>query len=180
MLGVVVLIVAIIALRNPKNNGTAAGSATGTSTGSPVGSQSAGPTSHSGSTSPSKHPGTSHASTSTSSSVTSSGSSSPSSSSAVGSEPLVVLNQGLLTGTAAAAAQRFQQAGWKVTSTNENYVNDVVTTTAYYDPGVSGAKAAAEALQKQFPTIHRVAERFANLAPQAPVVVVLTSDYSPN
>jgi hypothetical protein len=127
--------------------------------------------SSSASTSPSTHPST-KASTAPSSST--------SAAAGVGSQPLVVLNQGLLAGTAEAAARRFEAVGWKVTSTNENYVNDVVTTTAYYDPNVSGAQSAADALQRQFPTIHRVTARFDNLEPDAPVVVVLTSDYSPN
>ena len=90
-----------------------------------------------------------------------------------------MLNQGLLDGTAGAAGRRFEAVGWRVSSVNENYVNDVVTTTAYYDPGVAGARAAARALADQFPTIHRVAARFSNLV-AGPVVVVLTDDYSPD
>ena len=45
------------------------------------------------------------------------------------------------------------------------------------DPSVTGAQAAAEALQSQFPAIKRVKERFGGL-PGGPIVVVLTSDYS--
>ena len=59
----------------------------------------------------------------------------------------------------------------------EGYQNDVITTTAYYDPAVPGAQKAAQALARQYPTIHRVAEKFPEL-PAGPVVVVLTTDYS--
>jgi hypothetical protein len=177
-LGLVVLVVAILALRNPKHSSTAAGSQTGTMAGSPSGSA---PTS----ASTSRPRSSAHSSTSShtstaptrSTSKTRSTSSSSSPSGPIGSEPLVVLNQSGTAGLADQAAERFRQDGWKITSTDDNYVNDVITTTAYYDPSVSGSQAAAQALQQQFPTIHRVAERFSNLTP-GPVVVVLTTDYS--
>jgi len=63
-----------------------------------------------------------------------------------------------------------------VTSTG-NLVNDIVSTCAYFDPADPGAEAAARALQAQFPTIKRVAPKFAQL-PAGPIVVVLTRDYS--
>ena len=96
--------------------------------------------------------------------------------------PLVVLNNSTTAGLAAQAAHRFEAGGWRVTSFG-NYQNDISSTCAYYDPNVSGAKAAAQALQAQYPTIKRVAPRFtpdagAEPLPSAPVVVVLTGDYS--
>ena len=90
--------------------------------------------------------------------------------------PLIVLNNTTITGLARQAAQRFEQGGWTVTR-YANYQNDIVSTCAYYDPADAGAKAAAEALQRQYPTIKRVKQRFAEL-PNGPVVVVLTPDYS--
>jgi hypothetical protein len=57
-----------------------------------------------------------------------------------------------------------------------NLTNDIISTCAYYDPDVSGAKAAAQALRTQFPVIQRVQPKFAEL-PSGPVVVVLTPDY---
>lgn len=82
------------------------------------------------------------------------------------------------------AAQRFQGGGWSVTSYDEHYQNVIASTVAYYDPATHGAKRAANALQRQFPEIKRVAPRFApapggDPLPAGPVVVVLTSDYTP-
>jgi hypothetical protein len=96
--------------------------------------------------------------------------------------PLVVLNDTTTSGLAARAARRFQAAGWTVTRF-DNYQNDIVSTCAYYDPTSPGAEAAAQALQRQFPTIKRVEPRFApdpgaQPLPPGPVVVVLTPDYS--
>ncbi|HZC72934.1 MAG TPA: LytR C-terminal domain-containing protein [Jatrophihabitans sp.] len=96
--------------------------------------------------------------------------------------PLIVLNNTTTTGLAAQAAQRFEGGGWTVTSVS-NYQNSILSTCAYYDPAVTGAKAAATALQRQYPTIKRVAPRFApdpgaEPLPAGPIVVVLTPDYS--
>jgi hypothetical protein len=89
--------------------------------------------------------------------------------------PLIVLNN--TSGTSASvAAQRFEQGGWTVTDTS-TFSGSILSTAAYYDPGVAGAQAAAEQLQQQFPAIKRVKARFDGL-PAGPVVVVLTSDYS--
>jgi hypothetical protein len=152
VLGVAVLVVAFVALRNPHHGATAAGTDTHHSTPQP---------------SPSVLP----SSTPVSSTGTSSGPPA-----AVGSKPLIVLNQTATPDLAAQAGRRFTRAGWQVSSTQEGYQNDVITTTAYYDPNIAGAKRAALALQRQFATIHRVAERFPEL-PAGPVVVVLTTDY---
>jgi hypothetical protein len=96
--------------------------------------------------------------------------------------PLVVLNDSSTIGLAAQAAQRFESGGWRVTSFG-NYQNNIASTCAYYDPTNSAAKAAAQALQAQYPVIKRVQPRFtpdagAQPLPSAPVVVVLTSDYT--
>jgi hypothetical protein len=157
---VAVLIVAILALRNPKQASTAAGTPTRTVTSlaSPSSSKSAS-TSHS--TAPSSP----------------SGSTSRSSASAIGSKPLIILNQTKTGNLARDAASRFEGGGWNVTTYDENYSNDVISTTAYYDPGVKGSKTAALALQRQYSTIKRVLARFSQL-PAGPIVVVLTADYS--
>jgi LytR cell envelope-related transcriptional attenuator len=155
-----VLIVAVIALRNPKHPGSTAGSDTRTVT----------PSASVPST-PSSSPGAS-------TSHRSSPSSTPSSSGVVGSVPLVVLNNTTTPNLARDAARRFEGAGWNVTTFEEDYRNDILSTAAYYDPEVPGAKAAATALQEQFPTIKRVVPKFAGM-PAGPVVVVLTTDYVP-
>lgn len=162
VLGVAVLVIAFIALRNPQHSATAAGTDTHQSTTRP-------------SPSPSSSPSSS--STTSSASTSRSGASSSGTPSATGSKPLIVLNQTTTPGLAQQAAARFERGGWRVTSSQDGYQNDVITTTAYYDPAVAGAKRAALALQRQFATIHRVAERFTQL-PAGPVVVVLTTDYS--
>ena len=177
--------VAIVALRNPKPDSTNAGTQTATTSQSAEQSGSGSPEQSGTGSRSSSRPSTSRPtssrtksqSKSPSNSTSRSTSTSPSRTGAVGSLPLVVLNQSGTLGLADSAAQRFRSSGWQVTSTDDNYINDVVTTTAYFDPAVSGSQAAANALQRQFPTIKRVAERFSNLTP-GPVVVVLTADYS--
>jgi hypothetical protein len=155
-----VLIIAIIALRHPNKSATAAGTDTRTSTSiatsGPASGHSSGSRSHSRSSSPTT---------------------SRPSNSAIGSEPLVVLNDSGTSGIGAQAAQRFRAGGWTVTSVDENYQNNIASTVAYYDPAVSGAQRAALALQAQFPAIKRVVEKFTEL-PAGPVVVVLTPDYA--
>jgi hypothetical protein len=96
--------------------------------------------------------------------------------------PLVVLNNTTVHGLAEQAAQRFESGGWTVTSFG-NYQNYILSTCAYYDPSYPGARAAAKALQRQYPTIKRVEPKFAPSSdaqplPDGPVVVVLTPDYS--
>ncbi len=90
--------------------------------------------------------------------------------------PLIVLNNTTIHGLATQAAQRFESGGWTVTRSG-NLTNDIVSTCAYYDDADPSAKAAAQALQAQYPTIKRVEPKFPQL-PSGPVVVVLTPDYS--
>lgn len=153
VLGVAVLVVAFVALRQPKTTGTAAGSDTRVV--SPAPSPSGGTAGHSSSKT----------------------SSSSSSHHLAVAKPLIVLNQTTTPDLGQQAASRFHAGGWPISSVQENYQNDVITTTAYYDPATAGAEHAAQALVRQYPTIHRVAARFTQL-PAGPVVVVLTSDYS--
>jgi hypothetical protein len=101
---------------------------------------------------------------------------SPANSSVPTRPALIVLNNSARTGLASTAADRFRAAGWTVTSTGD-FSGDILSTAAYYDSNVSGAQAAAEALQRQFPAIQRVKQRFSGL-PEGPIVVVLTTDYS--
>jgi len=89
--------------------------------------------------------------------------------------PLVVLNNTTTSGLAKKAAEQFRNGGWTVRETG-NLTNNIISTCAYYDPSDDAAQAAAKALQKQFPIIKRVQEKFAEL-PSGPVVVVLTPDY---
>lgn len=154
VLGIGVLIIAIFALRSPNGHGKVAAKGTTRTTAT---TKSA-PKSVAKSSPPTK---TSTASTSVP---------------ATGKLPLVVLNDTQTAGLADQAKARFQSAGWTVTST-ANLSNKIASTCAYYDPAVVGAQAAARALQAEFPTIKRVAPKFAQLPP-GPVVVVLSSDYS--
>jgi hypothetical protein len=95
---------------------------------------------------------------------------------ASGKLPLVILNNTIVTGLAQQARATFVAGGWQVTSVG-NLRDDILSTCAYYDPGVAGAQAAAEALMQQFPAIKRTVAKFAGL-PAGPIVVVLTPDYS--
>ena len=170
LLGVAVLVVAVIALRHPK---TAAAGALppSTSAGAPTTAPVTTPratTSSSGSAAGQAVP-TPASTASPAASITASG---------AARVPLVVLNNTTIRGLAQQASARFAAGGWTVTSYG-NYRNDILSTCAYYDPSVSGAQASAQALQAQFPTIKRVLAKFAQL-PAGPIVVVLTTDYSPN
>ena len=153
MLGVVVLVVAIAALRHPTSKSTSAD----TSSHAPSPSRS----STSRSTAPSTHP---------TSSVSSSSASGPK------ALPLVVLNNTTTPHLASDAATLFEQAGWKVTSYG-NYSNNIASTCAYYDPSVPGAEQAASLLQTEFPAIMRVKPKFSGLV-AGPIVVVLTPGFT--
>jgi LytR cell envelope-related transcriptional attenuator len=162
-LGGAVLIIALIALRSPNGHGTVAGDATSTPKSS----------SKAPSKSPPKKTSTSSGAARPTTSPTTTPTTSPTATS--GKLPLVILNNTTVAGLAKQAATRFEQGGWTVTSYG-NYQNDILSTCAYYDPADPGAEAAARAIQAQFPTIKRVAPRFAQL-PAGPIVVVLTPDY---
>ena len=162
LLGVVVLVVAIIALRHPQGHTARAGAPTASPTRNTI---TARPASSSAAPSTPAPSTPSSPSTSASPSVP-----------AGGKVPLIVLNQTSTIGLAAKAGATFQAGGWTVTSVG-SLRNDVISTTAYYDPTVAGAQAAAEALQVQFPAVKRVLPKFAEL-PAGPIVVVLTSDYA--
>ena len=165
LLGAAVLVIAVLALRDPKSHVTA---------GPPSASTAAASASK---TSVSSSSGSSKKSAGKSSAGDSSASSASVTATGVKSVPLVVLNNSETSGLAKRAANEFRDGGWTVSSTG-NLSNNIVSTCAYYDPDVAGSKAAARALADQFPTIRRVKERFAEL-PSGPVVVVLTPGYSP-
>jgi hypothetical protein len=155
VLGVVVAVVALVALRHPNGRqAKAVALRTSTITATSTRTQTAHPATHppssphtSGSTSTATHP-----------------------------IPLVVLNNTSTTGLALTAKHRFEAAGWTVTST-ANISNDILSTCAYYDPSDPANQQAALELQQRFPAIKRVKEKFPELPP-GPIVVVLTSDYS--
>ncbi|MBV9594145.1 MAG: LytR C-terminal domain-containing protein [Actinobacteria bacterium] len=168
LIGVAVLVVALLALRQPKGREAAQTTVTVTSTTSAAST----PTSNSAASS-------SSAPASSSASHASSSASAPASSSAATADkslPLLVLNNTNKSGLAETAANRFRAGGWTVSSTG-NLDNDIASTCAYYDPSVSGAQAAATALQQQFPSIKRVKPKFSPM-PAGPIVVVLATDYS--
>ena len=172
MLGVIVLAVAIFALRNPKgthgaNNAAASTSMTPTTSAAPSGAatgrRSGAPSGSAGSASGATTPVT--------------GPSSTISLTEAQQVPLIVLNNTTITGLAQQAAQRFEDAGWTVTQYG-NLQNSILSTCAYFDPSDPSAKPAAKALKHEFPTIKRVRPKFPEL-PSGPIVVVLTPDYSP-
>jgi hypothetical protein len=88
---------------------------------------------------------------------------------------VVVLNNTTIPGLAGTAGADLTAGGWTVTAT-DNFQNTIESTAAYYDPADPANKAAAVALQAQFPWIVRVIERFADLPP-SPIVLVLTAQY---
>lgn len=162
----VVLVVAVIALHDPKNpSSSQAGSGSGSKT-------------PSASSSTAGSPGTATSGASSSSSPGSTDSTAPALTDAQlkAQFPLVVLNNTTISGLASEAATRFEQGGWTVDHVG-NLTNDIISTCAYYDPSVAHARAAATALRRQYPTIQRVEPRFDGLD-DGPVVVVLTPDYS--
>jgi len=163
VIGVVVAVVAIIALQHPNGRqakpvslktSTVTATATHTTTKSPPASRTSTRTAP-----PPSRTGGSSTSTSSSHSI-----------------PLVVLNSTTIQGLAETAKQQFQAGGWTVSYT-DNIVNDIISTCAYYDPSDPANEQAAMQLQQQFPSIKRVKEKFSDL-PAGPIVVVLTSDYS--
>jgi LytR cell envelope-related transcriptional attenuator len=164
-LGVVVLVIAIIALRQPNGHQAAlrtSAVADSSSTGSSAPAPSSTPPASS--------------TTPTSSSPAAPTTSASATTDPLKAIPLIVLNNTSKTGLADTAAGRFRAGGWTVTSTG-NLVNTIASTVAYYDPSVANAQAAATALQAQFPAIKRVVAKFSGL-PAGPIIVVLTSDYS--
>jgi hypothetical protein len=154
-LGVLVLVVAVAALREPNGHVSAAASSHSASS---VAKQSRTAVS---SPAPRKR-------TATTSKTGSAGT--------VKDVPLIVLNNTTIKGLASDAARRFEDGGWKVTDSG-NLTNEIVSTCAYYDETDPKAKSAAEALQAQYPVIKRVKPKFPEL-PDGPVVVVLTPDYA--
>jgi len=152
-LGLVVLVIAVIALREP--NGHVSGSgATAVANGSGANQPSQSPTSPSGSATGSQSPTTAE----------------------LKSVPLVVLNNSSVVDLASQAAQQFENGGWSVTRIDD-LQNEILSPCAYYDPSAKNARAAAKALQRQFPGIDRVKPKFPEL-PSGPIVVVLTGDYT--
>ena len=180
MVGIVVLVVAIVALRDPKSDTSSDAAQTVTPSASADSSASSPAPSPSRTSSRASSPASKTATSSSAASSTPPVSPSGSGSSAgtvdPKSIPLVVLNNTTISGLAKRAAQRFEDGGWTVTSSG-NLTNNIISTCAYYDPDTRGAKAAAMALQAQFPTIKRVEPKFSQL-PSGPVVVVLTPGYS--
>jgi hypothetical protein len=163
LLGVVVLVIAIIALREPNGHvNSAASDETTAAAKDDRQSQQA----------PQSTPANTHA-------TSPSDSNSAPASGAAKSVPLVVYNDTTTQGLAHDAAQRFESGGWTVSrfANIPSGISDIISTCAYYDPSDPAAKSAAEALQQQFPTIKRTKPKFAGLG-DGPVVVVLTPDYS--
>jgi LytR cell envelope-related transcriptional attenuator len=157
-LGVVVLVIAVIALRSPNGRGTGPGRANGPAATTPAPETSSKPPPTSRRTTGTRRP-PSNPTTATPRKL-----------------PLVVLNNTTRTRLAEQAKSRFEAGGWTVTRIAD-LRRDILSTCAYFDPATPGAEAAARALQRQFPSIKRVVKKFPAL-PAGPIVVVLTTDYS--
>lgn len=166
-LGVIVLVVAVLALVNRHGTNNTA-NRTVIVTGTP--SRSNVPESPSVSKSSGSPTTRSSSPTSAPAGSTSASSSPP----AAGALPVVVLNNTRLSGLGARAAAELQAQGYTVTSVG-NYRNNIVSTCAYYDPSTPGAEQAAAALQSKFSWIARTKAKFDGL-PAGPVVLVLTAD----
>lgn len=89
--------------------------------------------------------------------------------------PLLVLNNSRIHGLAITGAATFRKGGWTVVGTG-NFSGRLPRTTVFYSPG---AKAAAETLARQFPTVTAVEPRPAGLRGDAPLIVVLTRYFKP-
>jgi len=158
VIGIAILAVAFVALKHPK--GREAPRATVSQTGTETGAT---PPKSPTKPKPSGSKPTTAAATSTNSAT---------------SKPfaLVVLDNTASEARIATARSRFESAGWSVTATGA-FDGDILSTAAYYDPNITGALDAATELQREFPAIQRVKERFDGL-PAGPIIVVLTTDYS--
>ena len=163
VLGIIVAIYAVLALRSPKSR----------EAGETLPTISVRPTvTHSATHSPTAHP-TTTATASPAGTATSTGAYSTAQLKAV---PIVVLNNTSTTGLAGLASSRFTASGWKVSSTGD-LVNNILSTCVYYDPSSPENLAAAQLLQQEFPAIKRIEPKFDPL-PSGPLIVVLTADYS--
>jgi cytoskeletal protein RodZ len=174
-LGIAVLLVAVLALREPSGHVSTVAHKSASSVAKQSGASPSSKSSTARRSATGARSSTSNSS-STSSSSSTSGSSSTRTGAAAKAVPLIVLNNTTIHGLAAEAAQRFETGGWTVTSSG-NLTNEILSTCAYYDDSDPEAKSAAEALMAQYPTIKRVQPKFPELPP-GPVVVVLTPDYS--
>ena len=163
LLGLVAAGIAVVSLRNPKGH-QSSGATTIVSTIT----SGAGTTHFSSSSQPSSQQGSSTPRSPSSSRAPSSSPSGP-------HADVYILNNTDRTGLAAGVATSMRAKGWTVAGTG-NYSNDIISSCAYYDPSDPANYQAALALQKQFPGIARVVQRFAQL-PDYPIVVVLNPDY---
>ena len=166
VIGLVVAVIAVVALSKPHGKSSEGTGVVATGTGVPPPPVTDG---GSGSTSPTA---TSSGSKSSSGSKTSA----PAATSAAPLRPsIAILNDTTISGLGAQAQADLTAQGWTVTSA-ATYSNNIASTCAYYDPSDPANEAAALVLQQQFPWITRVKERFAEL-PTAPIVLVITASY---
>jgi hypothetical protein len=173
LLGLVVLVAAVVALRQP--NGHRAAATTSTTT-KPTTTKPSATAARTSAASPVTTPSATSASTAPTLAAPGRSATSTATTATLKVIPLIVLNNTNTAGLAQRAAQTFTGGGWTVTNYS-SYQNDIASTCAYYDPADPKNQQAAEALQAQFPQIQRVKARFAGL-PAGPVVVVLTGGYS--
>jgi len=161
LFGILLVVFALVALKDPHGKPTAKTTPTVTSSRSTTSSASV--------PAPATSATTSHA-------PASSARPKPSPTLAVHPISLVVLSNTGDISLADTAAGRFRANGWKIRSTG-TFDGAILSSVAYYDPSFPGAQQEALKLQTQFPGLQRVKEKFDGL-PDGPIIVVLTSDYS--
>lgn len=90
--------------------------------------------------------------------------------------PLFVANDTREQGKARRAAAKFRAGGWPISGTGNYRGRRLSETTVYYSPGNVREQAAAQSLRRQYPSVKKVAPRFAGL-PGKGLVVVLTAAF---
>jgi hypothetical protein len=178
VIGLVVAVIAVVALSKPHGKSSEGTGVVATGTGVPPppvtdsGSASTSPTATS-SGSKSSAPATSGSKSSSGSKT--SAPATAATSAAAARPSVAILNDTTINGLGAQAQADLTAQGWTVISAT-TYTNNIASTCAYYDPSDPANEAAALVLQQQFPWIKRVKERFAEL-PSAPIVLVITASY---
>jgi hypothetical protein len=170
VIGLIVAVVAVVALSKPHGKSSEGSGVAATGTGVPPP-----PVTDSGSASTSPSATTSGSKSSSGSTTSAPATTAAPSSTAPLHPSVAILNDTTVSGLGAQAQADLTAQGWTVLSAT-TYSNNIISTCAYYDPSDPANKAAALVLQQQFPWIKRVVERFAEL-PAAPIVLVITASY---
>jgi hypothetical protein len=168
--GIALVVIAVIALHHPKGAQSPRASVAANATDPEDSPQ------PSGTTRAATTPKTTPTTQATSSAARTSPSTTPTATTETAHPSVLVLNNTSDTATTQLAITRFKAKGWPAVD-GGSFDGAILTPAVYYDPAVSGAEAAATELQREFPVIARVREKFSGL-PSAPIIVILNGDYS--